>query len=296
MNNKRSKTATHRIPYYRAPFYFGPEYLAKAEEWQRSFQRLSEKILQQNACGGRVIEVHGHSIMIGWGALELTIDARLGRFEIWENDGREDDDPSSDCWGGLETVPSSFIGEIRSALIPERLTRRILVQIIPFAEAIFRETNKRFERALRENIAEIQVRPLSPGPDTRFVRLDPESRRYFPLDFKQRELTQDDADELDDATGPNGEKLYSYGVVASRRPPTVNLPNDVEVCASSVDGRVHHDWNEIDQIIIDEYGQMLSKPLPSRTRLYVAVELRLDDRSPSRTEIFERFKKLNLKF
>jgi hypothetical protein len=96
-NSKNASTI--RIPYYRAPFYFSPEYLATAETWQIAFRGLVEDILRQNGCDGQVIDVHSYQIKIGWEALEFTINARFGTFEVRENSS------NPEFWGGVEDIP-----------------------------------------------------------------------------------------------------------------------------------------------------------------------------------------------
>jgi hypothetical protein len=284
--------STSRIPYYRAPFYFAPEYLATAELWQSAFCSLVKKILLQNDSAGRVIEADNYSIKVSWGALELTIDARLGKFDIWENDGQIDDDPSSEYWGGLEAIPPLFIEAIRAATIPKRLAARISDQIIPFAEAVQYEMSGNFERALRENFAEIQAQSNSPLPEVPFARVEPESRRYFPLDLTKRQLTLPDADELDDPAGPSGEKLYAYGVVALQPPAKAKASRAKAVDSPKTDDRVKHYWTLVDQIILEEHARIRLKPSWKKVELIAAVELRLGDSAPGRSQFYERFKKL----
>jgi hypothetical protein len=205
------KTSTPRIPYYRAPFYFAPEYLATPAEWQETFRRVAESILIKSECGGKIVEVDAYSIKLGWGSLELTIDARLGKFDIWENPKKVDD--FRDDWAGLEAEPSSFCDTLELEKIPEHLAPVVLLRVIPFAEAMFRKMTESFEKALREKNAELRAQPISPLPTTPFKRIEPDQRRYFPLVPKERELTLAHADELDEALGPNGERLYSWCVV-----------------------------------------------------------------------------------
>jgi hypothetical protein len=291
-HKSRATESTHRIPYYRAPFYFAPEYLATAGLWQSAFRSLAKKILLQNDSAGRVIEADNYSMMVSWGALELMIDARLGKFDIWENDGQKDDDPSSEYWEGLETIPFLFVEAIRAATIPKRLVTRISDQIIPFAEAVQHEMSANFERALRDNFAEIQAQSNSPLPEVPFMRIEPESRRYFPLDFTKRELTLSGADELDEPVGPNGEKLYAYGVVALQPPAKAKASRAKAVDSPKTDGRVKNDWKDIDQIILEEYVHIRLKPSRTKTELLAAVEMRMGVKAPSRSDFYERVTEL----
>jgi hypothetical protein len=148
-----------------------------------------------------------------------------------------------------------------------------------------------FERALRENFAEIQAQSNSPLPEVPFMRVEPESRRYFPLDFTKRELTVSDADELDEPVGPNGEKLYAYGVVALQ-PPAKAVSRAKAIESPKTDGRVKLDWKTVDQFILDEYANIRSKPSRTKAELLASVEMRMGDKAPSRSDFYERVRKL----
>jgi hypothetical protein len=99
------------------------------------------------------------------------------------------------------------------------------------------------------------------------------------------------ADELDEATGPNGEKLFSFCVVALQRSTAANISR-TKALGSTADGRVRHDWKQIEQILKEEYGHIRSKPTRTKAELLNRVEERLGDNSPGRTSLYERIKHL----
>jgi len=286
LKNQQSEPL-RRIPYYRAPFYFAPEYLATAEQWQRTFMRLADEILSQNDYGGKVIDVYDHSIKIGWGALELMVDARLGKFDLCERDD-DDDQLSSQSWAGIEDTPASFVDKVRSVSAPGQLISIVRRQVAPFAEALFSKMTWRFEHALSENIARIEAQPLSPLPTTPFARIDPDQRRYFPLLPKERaSFVPGSENELDEAVGPTGEKLFSFCVVPVER------PLSERATTSTPDGRKKHDWHGvIDPIIKEQYVMIKLNPKRSKLQLRNRVISELGPKAPKPTALDKRINEL----
>jgi hypothetical protein len=282
----QQRASVRRIPYYRAPFYFGPEYLATAEQWQQTFIRLADEILSLNDCGGKVIDVYDHSIKIGWGALELMVDARFGKFDLCERDDG-DDQLSSQGWAGIEDTPASFVDKVRSVSAPRQLISIVRHQVAPFAEALFSKMTGRFEHALCENIARIEAQPLSPLPTTPFARIEPDQRRYFPLLPKERaSLVPGSENELDEAVGPTGEKLFSFCVVPVER----RLSG--QATTSTPDGRKKHDWQVIDPVIKEQYGMIKLNPTRSKLQLRNRVISELGPKAPKPTALDKRINEL----
>jgi hypothetical protein len=260
------------IPYDRAQFYFAPEYLATSEAWQATFRRLTEDILLENGCGGKITSAHGYSIIVSWGALTLTIDARQGTFAVWENDGQDDgqddDDLVSDCWAGHEIAPDRFLDELHSALIPEHLAGSVYDHIVPFTNAILRKMTDALEQALDEKRIEL---------------------RYFPTKNEKQNPISSEFNELYEPVPPLSEKLF---FVILQRSTLANISKAKAVGISKLDARFKHDWKKIDLILEEEYAHIRMKPFRTRTELKNALDVRLGEKSPNPGMIFKRIKYL----
>jgi hypothetical protein len=264
MANKQNLTI---IPYDRGLFYFAPEYLATAEAWQTTFQGLTKNILLENGCSGKIADAHGYSITVGWGALELVIDARLGTFAVWENEESDDDECISNSWSGHEIVPDRFLDELHSAPIPDHLAGSIFEHIVPFTNAILRKMTGALEQALAEKRIEI---------------------RYFPTNNSEQNLTLSDLNELYEPVSPILEKLFFVVLPRSTSANFVSKGNAVGNLTR--DARFKHDWKKIDLLLKEEYARIRMKPFRTRTELKNAVEGRLGEKSPNPGMMFKRIK------
>jgi hypothetical protein len=255
------------IPYDRALFYFAPEYLATADAWQATFRRRIEDILLENG-GGKITSAHGYSIVVSWGALELTINAWQGTFTVLEHDEQEDDDWDSECWPGHEIAPDRFLDELHSAPIPEHLAGRVFENIVPFTNAILRKMTDALEQALDEKRIEL---------------------RYFPTKNRKQDPISSDLNELYEPVPPLSEKLF---FVILPRSKLANISKAKAVGISKLDARFKHDWKKIDLILVEEYARIRMKPFRTRTLLKNALDVRIGEKSPNPGMVFKRIKYL----
>lgn len=197
-----------RLRAHRAPFYFGPEYLATAEEWQASFVCLLDLVEKDQGDKPDCVSALGYHLTLRFRNLELLVDAEDGIFDLREPSQFEDDRLDDPAWPGIGDAPQDFLQQLERSRIPDAYRALVFRRIKPFASLLHQRMLLRYKRALNEGFAEVHAMRQSPLNDP--SKIDPDALEYFSIDTGGRlpyDLT------LDEAEGPNGERLYSYGVI-----------------------------------------------------------------------------------
>jgi hypothetical protein len=256
--------AVLRLRCHRAPFLFGPQYLATNEEWQRSFVELVTFI--QADIGfkpDRIISKEEFQLCLTFGRLQFLLDADAGEFDLRELSDFEDDDLNDPSWSGLGAAPDTFFGELEEVRVPTVFQSVVHTRIKPFARELHRRMHSRFRRALSQGFAEVQARPHSPLSD--FAQIDQDAFSYFVVDIGERSRG---SLELDLAEGPNGERLFSVCVVPTDQALPVRKTKARE---ASGDARRVHNWSAIEQAADREFELAKRQPGYSVSKLYDLV-------------------------
>jgi hypothetical protein len=193
-----------RLPYHRAPFYFGPEYLATSGQWQSSFNRMVQGVLRRERIDAAVAADGAYGLAVVFGRVKFNIDALGGTF--WLNDVEDRIEGRF-----LHSPPEIFT---RCALNPPLKLRPIVGDgnvVASLAESLIIEMEINFEEALRAGWARIEAKVNS--RTAAFTALDPQDRHHVRIRDSLRDALDDEDNDLDDACYDTGEDLYSFGVV-----------------------------------------------------------------------------------
>lgn len=281
-----------RLPYHRAPFYFAPEFLATADQWQASFKKLVEDVLRREQIDASVANDNRYGLAVVFGRAEFHIDALGGTFWL--------DDADDRSYGLLHCAPPNEF--MRSALDGKHFSpslRPIVEDVVAsFAESLTIEMEARFEEALRIGQAQIEAKE---GLRTAlFSKIDPQDRRHLRLVYNgiRDQVGSEDAD-LDDAVFDTGEHLYSFGVVVVDSFQVGSIDNVAMARTERVRKRARkkgpgapprYRWDGIDPLI-QEIRQR--HPTMRKAEVLKKVADRLIQAGqpvPSNTQLFERIR------
>jgi hypothetical protein len=287
---KNSEASTIRLPCHRAPFYFAPHYLRTEEEWKSNLTVLIQSMMRDTTRPWSWQDRYGEwTITVRFELTELTIGARNGTFSLQEFSEAELFSEADNLltWVGPMDSPSAFVRELLAEEAPDHLQQEI-GRAGAFAEDLVEQMAKRYRVALTEGHAVWQARFGSVLNDFRAIDIDQiQHLRIAPVDRMFDWGIE--YNRLDQANGPNGEKLYSLCVVP------VSQPKCTASDEAASDRRKKYDWRVIDPVIKKEYYAIKLKPHRTKLELKRRVEAELGMSGlsvPKSTALSQRINKL----
>ena len=244
---KKNSLHTVRLPLFRAPFYFAPEYLEHSSEWTFNFSTLIYDLLRGSKLPWQILDRYHRCLTVRFSETEFTICPRQGTFMIEEwHDGAEED---FDAWVGPLEFPASFTSKLRDCEVPQRLrdeTRTISF----FADDLAGSMNRRFDEALSLGVARYEGRFGSIESDFSLVEADQFTLLTLcPMD-RDPEGPGKEVVKLDKATTEHGEIVYSLCVVPTMMPSTV-FEVAPATSSGSPDGRVLYPPQDYVPVIVE---------------------------------------------
>ncbi len=296
----KHKTAVKRLPPYRAPFYFGPEYLRSAAEWKTNFTTLLEGALAELGLKWAIDAGFGDwTLRVRFEHVQFVMCARTGIFMLEEYSTEDDPDDWNidERWLGPINEPHAFYQELLNTKPPSHLEKEVQ-KISSLIHSLTNRMSHSFKRALASSNAAYEARLGDLRNDFQRLELDQLVGLEIkpPDDLDRRDVPGGDENlELSDAIGRSGEVFYSVCVV----------PIDARRCASATaiqeaiqpDDRFRYPPDQYDPVI--ERIAKEVKRLPGKRASQAEVKRRSSaefDRLgwpiPKKTAFDERVKKI----
>jgi hypothetical protein len=277
------------FPLHRGPFLFAPQFLTTSS-WYSNFDALIKDISREQEID---VVVSSYSqrdtarAVVTFSRTDLIIDSQGGLFWVDPIGYRyaEDDFVSNFC--GPSGVPRKFFRDLEDPSLVVHLNDD-RIPISRFSEVLYRAMTNRFNRALRDGIAELVCCIGSPLAEA--TVLDPSKLKYLKLLPKDRESAFEVDNELDDGVASDGTQIFCLGIRLKKIPSFGREINELEV--PKKDGRARIDWKVIDLFIKKGLSQRKGA---SKADIFRFVMARLEDEShlkkPSKTMLEDRIRK-----
>ncbi|WP_338827172.1 hypothetical protein [Bradyrhizobium sp. 27S5] len=291
-----AKQEIRRLPPFRAPFYFAPEYLRTAIEWKANFVALLDEIFGEMALFGKTDDFFGDwTLRVRFERIQLAFCARTGVFMLDEYAIADDDlgNPPT-RWVGPCHPPRWFQRELIEEPPPAAL-RDEVARVSRFSDCLIERMYHRYRSALRLGHASVEARREALGNDFRVLAFDQlRGLRTGALDDQNNYEMPGGREYIDlyDATGRDGKVFYSLCVVPTGAAPGASTKKR----AKQPDRRFRYPPNQYDPIIVAIVAKVknLSKKLATQAeaqRLCVAEFSRHGLPVPKKSALESRVKK-----